>query len=104
MVPVLRAALLLALALPVPAQAALSGYHDSAAKIAAIFASDAIADALRQAPVRSVENTGTAPDGRDEWTIRTQDCDLTVKLTAHPPQDGMAGRTTYTAEPLGACD
>lgn len=99
-----RIALILALALPAPALAALSGFYDSAEKIAAIFASDAVADALRQAPVRSVENTGTTPDGQDEWTIRTQDCDLTVKVTALLPAEGMVGMTTYTAEPLGTCD
>jgi len=99
-----RSALILALVLPAPALAALSGFYDSAEKIGAIFASGAVADQLRQAPVRSVENTGTTPDGQDEWTIRTQDCDLTVKVTAHPPADGMVGMTTYTAEPLGTCD
>jgi len=99
-----RSALILALVLPAPALAALSGFYDSAEKIGAIFASSAVADQLRQAPVRSVENTGTTPDGQDEWTIRTQDCDLTVKVTAHPPADGMVGMTTYTAEPLGTCD
>lgn len=87
-----------------PASAALSGYHDSAAKIAAILASPQVADALRQMPVRSVENTGTAADGADEWTVRTQDCDLAIKVTAHPPADGMVGMTSYTAEPLGSCN
>lgn len=99
-----RFALLLTLLLPAPALAALSGFYDSAEKIAAIFASTAVADELRQAPVRSVENTGTFPDGEDEWTIRTQDCDLTVKLISQPPEDGMVGMTTYTAEPVGTCN
>lgn len=100
-----RYALSAALALSAtPALAALSGYYDSAAKIAAIFANESIGDELRQAPVRSVENTGTTPDGQDEWTIRTQDCDLKVKVTAQPPEDGMVGMTTYSAEPLGSCD
>ena len=103
-VPMFRATLILVFALPMPALAALSGFHDSAARVAAIFASDAVADLLRQVPVRSVENTGTTPDGQDEWTIRTQDCDLRVKLLAKPPADGMTGMTTYSAEPLGSCD
>ncbi|MEY4984329.1 MAG: hypothetical protein RIR62_2595 [Pseudomonadota bacterium] len=98
-------ALTLTLALPAaPAAAALSGFYDSAEKIAAIFAADAVADALRQAPVRSVENTGTTPEGDDEWTIRTQDCDLKLRLVAEPPTDGMVGMTTYRAEPLGGCE
>lgn len=98
-------ALILSLSMPAaPAAAALSGYYDSAEKIAAIFASDAVADALRQAPVRSVENTGTTPDGHDEWTIRTQDCDLMVRVIAEPPPEGMVGMTTYRAEPLGGCE
>ena len=101
---VFRAALILGCALPMPALAALSGFNDSAVKIAAIFASDAVADLLRQSPVRSVENTGTTPDGQDEWTIRTQDCDLRVKLVAQQPEDGMTGMTSYSAEPLGSCD
>lgn len=113
MVPMLRPMFRPALLLPAfllaaapagPAAAALSGFYDSATKIAAILDTEAVADLLRQAPIRSVENTGTTPDGQDEWTIRTQDCDLTVKLTAHPPADGMVGMTTYTAEPLGSCD
>lgn len=99
-----RPALLLAVVLPAPALAALSGFYDSAVKIEAIFASDAVADALRQAPVRSVENTGTTADGLDEWTIRTQDCDLRVRLVEQPPEDGTVGMTTYTAEPIGTCD
>ena len=99
-----RFALLLSLLLPAPALAALSGFYDSAQKIAAIFASGAVADELRQAPVRAVENTGTFSDGQDEWTIRTQECDLTVKLTAQPTEDGMVGMTTYTAEPVGTCN
>lgn len=98
-------ALILTLSLPAaPAAAAVSGFHDSAGKIAAIFASDAVADVLRQAPVRSVENTGTTPDGHDEWTIRTQDCDLKVGVIAEPPPEGMVGMTTYRAEPLGGCE
>ena len=87
-----------------PAAAALSGFYDSAEKIAAILASPQVADALRQMPLRSVENSGTAADGAEEWTLRTQGCDLTVRVTAQPPADGMTGKTTYVAEPAGSCD
>lgn len=104
-VPMLRSTLVAAsLFIAPPAMAALSGWYDSAAKIGAILGDARIADLLRQAPVRSVENTGTTPDGHDEWTVRTQDCDLKVKVIAHPPEDGMVGMTTYGVEPIGSCD
>lgn len=103
-VSVLRPALIAALLLVAPpATAALSGWYDSAAKIGVILGDGGIADLLHQAPIRAIENTGTTPDGQDEWTVRTQDCDLTVKVIAHPPEDGMVGMTTYTVEPLGSC-
>jgi hypothetical protein len=87
---------------PLPASAALSPYYDSAEKIGTILGSGEVADALHQAPLRSIENTGTRTDGADEWTVRTQECDLVVYLIAVPP-DGP-GMTTYTIDLPKGCD
>ena len=94
------AAIVLALA-PVSAQAALSGFHDSAEQINVILSSEAVADALRQAPVGHIANTGTRDDGAHEWQVRTQECDLTVFLKPVPPQG--VGKTTYDLELGDAC-
>lgn len=93
--------LILAVLAATPASAMLSGYYDSAEKITAILQSAAVADALRQAPIGSIANTGTAPDGADEWTVRVQDCDLVVRVIGHPPTG--VGKTTYTVELTAPC-
>ncbi|WP_186395064.1 hypothetical protein [Stappia sp. TSB10GB4] len=82
-----------------PAQAAVSGFYDSAEQIGTILSSAAVADALRQAPIGHVANTGTRADGAREWQVRTQECDLTVYLKPVPPQG--VGKMTYEIE-LGA--
>lgn len=84
-----------------PALAALSPFYDSAEKIETILKSGEVADALHQAPIRSVENTGTRKDGADEWLVRTQDCDLTVWLVALPPKG--VGMTTYSVDGVSGC-
>lgn len=84
-----------------PAMAMLSGYYDSAEKITAILQSGAVADTLRQAPIGSISNTGTAKDGADEWTVRVQDCDLVVRVIGHAPEG--VGKTTYTVEVTTPC-
>lgn len=89
----LRLAVLLAIAAS-PALAMLSPFYDSAEKITTILQDAAVADALHQAPIAAISNTGSFPDGADEWTVRTQDCDLVLKLIAQPP--GMPGKTTYS--------
>jgi hypothetical protein len=88
--------------LPLPAMAALSPYYDSVDKIGTILGSSVVADALHQAPVRSIENTGTRDDGADEWVVHTQECDLVVYLKAVLP-DGP-GMTTYTLDLPKGCD
>lgn len=98
-----RAALFAAMVMAQPAQAALSGYYDSATKIGAILGDGAVADALHQAPVGQISNTGTTKDGRDLWTVRTQDCDLTVAVIPELPKDGMVGMTTYSVEIVTPC-
>ena len=97
------ALLVLAAALiPLPATAALSPFYDSAEKIGTILGSGVVADALGQAPLRGIENTGTRDDGADEWVVHTQECDLTVYLIPVPP-DGP-GMTTYTLDMPKGCE
>lgn len=96
------AAMLVCTALATPASAALSGYYDSAEKISTILSSSAVADAVRQAPVGSISNTGTRKDGASEWQVRTQECDLLVYLIPVLP-DGP-GKTTYKLEVPGRCE
>lgn len=105
-IPALRRATRVAmLALPAllatPALAALSPFYDAAEKIETILHSSEVADALRQAPIRSVENTGTRKDGADEWLVKTQDCDLTLYLVAVPPEG--VGMTTYKVTDISGC-
>lgn len=85
----------------IPAHAALSGFYDSAEQISTILSSAAVADALRQAPIGHVANTGTRADGAHEWQVRTQECDMTVYLKPVPPQG--IGKTTYELELGDAC-
>jgi len=87
-----------------PAAAALSGFHDSAEQISAIFNSTEVDMALRAAPVAAVENTGTRADGTREWQIKTQECSLTVHLRADRPDGGMVGKTTYEVISVGQCN
>jgi hypothetical protein len=95
------AAALIALT-PTSAFAALSGFYDSAEQITTILGSSEVGDALRQAPIGKIENTGTRKDGAREWQIRTQDCDLTVYLVPVPPAG--VGMTTYSVELPKTCD
>ncbi|PZU24193.1 MAG: hypothetical protein DI589_04740 [Shinella sp.] len=85
----------------VPAHAALSGFYDSAEQICVILSSAAVANALHQAPVGAISNTGTRKDGAREWTVRVQDCDLKVYLV--PVMPNGVGKTTYKIEIPGVC-
>ncbi|NBO20996.1 MAG: hypothetical protein EBU97_03435 [Rhodobacteraceae bacterium] len=98
-----RAVIIAALLVAPPAQAALSGFYDSATKIEAILADGAVADALHQAPVGQISNTGTTKDGNDLWVVRTQECDLGVAVIADLPKDGMVGMTTYSVKIVTPC-
>ncbi len=89
-------------ALATPAAAALSGFYDSAERINTILASPEVANALRQAPVGAISNTGTRKDGASEWQVRTQECDLTVYLVPILPEG--TGKTTYRVEVPGTCE
>lgn len=97
---ILATAALLALT-PTSAFAALSGYYDSGEQISTILDSAEVADALRQAPIGQISNTGTRKDGAHEWTIQTQECDLTVYLTPVAPTG--VGKTTYSLDVPAAC-
>lgn len=98
----LLSATLLSATLATPAVAALSGYYDSAEKIGTILSSSVVADAVRQAPIGAISNTGTRKDGASEWQVRTQDCDLLVYLIPVLP-DGP-GKTTYKLDVPGTCE
>lgn len=87
---------------PTTAFAALSGFYDSAKQIDTILASTEVGDALRQAPIGQIGNTGTRADGANEWTIRTQDCDLVVYLVPKP-SDGP-GMTIYSLDLPNSCE
>jgi len=95
-------AAVIATALATPAAAALSGFYDSAERINTILASPEVANAVRQAPVGAISNTGTREDGASEWQVRTQKCDLTVYLVPIPPEG--TGKTTYRVEVPGTCE
>lgn len=98
----LLSATLLSATLATPAAAALSGYYDSVEKIGTILSSSIVANAVRQAPIGAITNTGTRKDGASEWQVRTQDCDLLVYLIPVLP-DGP-GKTTYKLDVPGTCE
>lgn len=88
--------------LSLPASAALSGFYDSGEQISTILTSEAVGNALRQAPIGSISNTGTREDGAHEWEVRTQECDLKVYLVPNAPVG--VGKVTYTVEVPQACE
>lgn len=89
------------LAIAAPASAALSGFYNSAEQINQILSSSEVADALRQAPIGMITNSGTRKDGAIEWTITTQRCDLKVYLKPQPPKG--VGKTTYALDKVKPC-
>lgn len=84
-----------------PASAALSGFQDSAEQISTILQSVEIADALRQAPIESIEFEGTRADGAFKWEIETKGCDLDIYLL--PVQPEGVGKTTYQVDLKDNC-
>src|SRR5690606_17196372 len=91
-----------ALTLPAAAHAAVSGFHDSAAQIATLLQSEAVADALHQMPVTQIELERTLPDGVLVWEVEGPGCSVDVRLKPLPPQG--PGRTTYEIAGIGPCD
>ncbi len=85
------------------AQAAVSGYYDSVEQIGVILGSGDVADAVHQAPIGAISNTGTRKDGAKEWTIRVQECDLKVYLIPVLP-DGPARRRIGSTFPAPASE
>lgn len=97
-----RAALLALLSLSAaPAEAALSGYYDSAEQISMILSSPAVADAVHQAPIEGLTRGKNRKDGAFEWTVRTGRCTLKVYLTPVVPD--YPGKTTYRLDPPRSC-
>ncbi|UYV37034.1 hypothetical protein N4R57_19025 [Rhodobacteraceae bacterium D3-12] len=94
----------MAVVLAGPVGAAVSGFYDSAEKIDTILSSPEVADRLRQAPLRAVENTGARADGAQEWTLHVQRCDLKVYLVPMPPPPGAVGKTRYRVELGEGCE
>lgn len=87
--------------MPLPAQAALSGFYDSGEQIRAILESPAVADAVRQQTIESLEHEGVRNDGAIRWEVETRDCDLIVHLRPVPPVG--VGKTTYQVEVNDGC-
>ena len=87
-----------------PAFGMVSGYYDSLNRNGAILSLKGLPDALRQQPIGSISEEGKTKDDKAIWMVRTQDCDVIVHVTAHPPENGMVGMTTYTAEIAKGCD
>lgn len=85
-----------------PALAMVSGFYDSAEKIATILASDLVADAVRQAPIGSISEIGKTEAGNAFWQVRVQECDLGVELKAIPPEG--VGKMTYEVVSVTACE
>lgn len=85
-----------------PAQAALSGFHDSAEQIQLILQDPGVAAALKQLPIEQLESRSSA-ESRDtrSWRVRSQACELHVQLTAHPPAG--PGKNTYQITQISAC-
>ena len=94
-------AMLLASTCTGQAGAAVSGFYDSAAKITAILEAPRLADVLRQAPIRSVEEAHLQPDGSSVWIIRSQHCDVEVTLVATPPKG--VGRSEWRVSEVSEC-
>jgi hypothetical protein len=84
-----------------PAMAMQSPFYDSAEKITAVLQSEAVADAVRQAAIGQISEIGKDNAGIALWQVRVQECDLTVRLIAHPPKG--VGKITYSVELTGPC-
>lgn len=100
MKPVIMA-LPLILALPGTGSAALSGFYDTGQKVAAIFSTPEVADALRQMPVEGMRRTGSGPDGGEAWELQSGDCLLGLQLIPVAP-DGP-GMTTWQVRIATPC-
>ncbi|MFN3293467.1 MAG: hypothetical protein ACK4S2_07230 [Gemmobacter sp.] len=83
------------------ARATVSGFHDRAAQIGVILGPDAVAEALRQAPVKSPEFEGTGADGGLRWEIESNDCEADLVPKASPAQG--SGAVRYAIAEVGRC-
>lgn len=85
-----------------PANAALSGFYDSAEQIKVILSSSEVADAARQVPIEAMTRIGSRDDGAQEWSIKTQAC--TLKVYLKPIATAGPGKTTYQLAGPVTCD
>ena len=92
---------LLATGAGLPAQAALSGYYDSVAAMAAVLETEGLADALRQQPVAGMDVAES--DGGEVWKVRTRDCLAEVALRRIPP-NGPGVNSFETSLGTARCD
>lgn len=84
-----------------PAQAALSGFYDSAAQIAVITADPLVADAVKQLPIEEISRTRTHEDGRVDWRIRTLRCTVTAQL--EPRRRSTIGPVNWVLRSVSPC-
>lgn len=85
-----------------PSHAAVSGFYDSAEQISTILGSGAVADKLRQMPVKELSFDGERHNGLLKWEIDTDRCDVDVFLKPVPPAG--VGKTTYEVAEIRDCD
>ncbi|MFT3689433.1 hypothetical protein [Paenirhodobacter sp.] len=93
--------LALSLTLAAPAQAALSGFNDSAAQISVIVQSGLVADALYQAPVLGISRGQSWSGGRQDWHLRTERCTATVQV--EPRRRSSIGPVSWVLRSVGPC-
>lgn len=85
----------------------VTGFHDSAAQINALLQSPAVAAALGNQAVMSMDAIGLrAADVARIWRIGTETCDIRVALLPTTPrQSGSISGITYAVEePVLDCD
>ena len=94
--------LTIALLIPAPAMAALSGYYDSLEQMQAMTSDNRLADALKQSPITGMSAMGVTSAGLLHWNVSGTDCSVPVYLTAIPPLG--AGKTRYEIHSVGSCN
>lgn len=94
--------LTLALLAAAPANAAVSGFYDSAEQISVILGSNQVADKVRQLPIKDLSFEGQRQNGTLKWEVETEHCEVDVFLRAIPP--AALGKTTYEIAEVRDCD
>ena len=89
-----------------PAQAKVTGFHDSAAQIKVILSSPVVARALGQQAIVSLDALGLREDAARIWRVGTETCDIRVVLIAITPRQSgkpTAGIDYRVEEPVKTC-